>query len=271
MSLAALFPDEDFRFHLTLRRGDAAEFFRRSAEADRVLDERRRWLTEPGARFVDVRPEAEAAVRELAELSRAWIEADAVSNVGRDSNARSCLITISSHMEPDLLLLSPGSHGELRLAAGALCFPTAWALEEKIGQPMRFIHGPVPGLNAALSAPIDAFLARLKPGPAYLRDNWGLAATGELNLHPALGRPRLAPPLDPRQLWLRVERQALVALPQSSGVLFGIRIELHPFTAVVADSAAAAGLRRALATMPDEMARYKNLASTRSQLLALLS
>jgi hypothetical protein len=53
-----------------------------------------------------------------------------------------------------------------------------------------------------------------------------------------------------------VEHQALVALPRSGGVLFGIRIALHRLDAVVRDVAAAAGLRRALGSMPPEVAAY---------------
>ena len=69
------------------------------------------------------------------------------------------------------------------------------------------------------------------------------------------------------RLWLRIEHQALLALPRTRGVLFGIRIALHRLDVVARDPAAAAGLRQALATMSPEMARYKRLDGIRARLI----
>jgi hypothetical protein len=134
---------------------------------------------------------------------------------------------------------------------------------------MDIVHAAVPGLNAALGASIRQFLARLKPGVAFLRDNWGIAASAELNLHPARGIPPPEPPVDLRNLWLRVEHQALAALPETRGIVFGIRIALHPL-ATLAGTSTGARLRHALATMPSELAAYKRLDRIRSELLGRL-
>ena len=93
--------------------------------------------------------------------------------------------------------------------AGVVCFPSSWALAEKIGHPLDFIHAVVPGLNSSIGSIIDTFLSRLEPGIAYERSNWGIAATPELNLHPSLNRPRLKAPLPPDRTWIRVEDQIL--------------------------------------------------------------
>ena len=71
------------------------------------------------------------------------------------------------------------------------------------------------------------------------------------------------------RLWLRVEHQALVALPESGGVVFGIRIALHRLDAVAA-TPAGRGVRRALETMPVELAAYKRLETVRAQVISLL-
>ena len=34
-----------------------------------------------------------------------------------------------------------------RLAAGSLCFPSSWSLDEKFGRPLQEIHAPVPGFG----------------------------------------------------------------------------------------------------------------------------
>jgi len=173
-------------------------------------------------------------------------------------------------VEPDFLLLSPDASGAFRLRGGALCFPTGWALEEKLGQTLDFIHGVVPGLNSALASPIQQFLNRLKPGVAFHRDNWGLTASDELNLHPARGVPAPDLPTSPERLWLRVEHQVLVALPESGGIVFGLRIALHRLDTLVGDGVAAAGLRRALTSMSPEMAAYKRLDRVRQVVVSWL-
>jgi len=247
-TLARLFPEGDYRFHLGLQRGEPAEFFASRDQTGTLLAERRRWLAETPKRYAGILPGGEDAAAETLRLSAEW-----------GVPPQSSLIALGGVLEPDLLLMVPDAKGVMRLQAGVLCFPTSWALEEKLGRTMEFIHGPVPGLNDAMGGQITQFLGRLKPGAAYFRQNWGIAATAELNMHPVLQRPRPGRPLDPAALWLRVEHQALLALPSGRGLIFGIRIELIPLTAVRADASAAAGLRRALLSMPDAMGAYKGI------------
>jgi hypothetical protein len=257
-ALAELFPDADFRLHLTLRRSEPEQFFRVPDRAAPILTARARWIADAPSRYTALTAEGVPLLREFAALAASW-GAPLVANVEDLGRSFDC----------DVLLLSVDGAGEFRLRGGALCFPTGWALEEKLGHTMDEIHGVVPGLNPALGASIRQFLARLKPGVAYHRDNWGLAATDELNLHPAraIAAPELPVALD--RLWLRVEHQALIALPQTRGILFGIRIALHRLDEV-ARSVAAPGLRRALATMPPELAVYKRIDSVRDQVVSLL-
>ena len=261
-ALADLFPAGDYRFHLTLRRAAPEAFFRAQDATGVVLRERRRWLAESSARHAALTPRGEPVLAELADRAPHWGLA-APAEAG-DVRAWGGMV------EPDLLLLRADAAGEFRLEGGVLCFPTGWALEEKLGGTLDEIHGVVPGLNPALGASIRQFLQRLKPGVAWLRANWGVAATEELNMHPARGLPAPALPLDLRRLWLRVEEQALVALPRSNGVLFGIRIVLWRMDAVAAEAAAREGLRRALETMPRALAEYKRLEAVRAALVAAL-
>ena len=285
--LAELFPDGDYRFHLTLRRGEPADFFRSRDTSGRLLAERATWLAENPGRYAALQPEGEPLLAEVAELGvQAWGLPPTHSVHG-----------LGAVLEPDFLLLATDMGGQgapraairarsarttegseeanaapgaFRLRGGALCFPTGWALEEKIGDTLDFIHGAVPGLNSALASPIQQFLGKLKPGVAFLRDNWGITANEELNQHPARALPPPALPVALDRLWLRVERQALVARPRTGGVLFGIRIALHRLDQVALDLAARAGLRRALASMPAEVAAYKRLDAVRDAVMRLL-
>ena len=258
-ALAELFPAGDFRLRLTVRRGEPLDFFAPRDPSGKILAERARWLALEPARHAALTPEGEPVLAEFAERCCTW-----------NLQSAKKLSDLGAALEPDILLLTPDAAGTFRLRGGALVFPTGWALEEKIGHTLDFIHGVVPGLNAALASPIQQFLSRLKPGVAFLRDNWGLAATDELNLHPARGLPPPTLPVALERLWLRVEHQALVALPRTGGVVFAIRIALHRLDDLARDAAAAAGLRRALATMSDDLAAYKRISGIRADLTALL-
>lgn len=259
MALADLFPDEDFRLRLTLRRGEPAEFFRPQDASGAVLAERKRWLASDPARYAALQPKGEPLLREFAALCADWRVAEAED-----------VVVLGGALEPDFLLLAPDESGEFRLRGGALCFPTGWALDEKLGETMEFIHGVVPGLNEAIGAQIHQFMARLKPGGTFLRDNWGIAATPELNLHPArrLAGPAASAAME--GLWLRVEHQSLLALTRNRGIVFGIRIALHRLDRAILDPAVRLGLKWALASMSEEMAAYKRLDGIRDELLRQL-
>jgi dimethylamine monooxygenase subunit A len=266
MTLAGLFPDDDYRFQMRFERGEPVTFFARSARSETVLAERRRWLRSDPKTYAAILPPGETLLEEVAELAREW-NGFAVPD---SATAWEKCQTLSEFWEPDYLLLNSDADGAIRLYGGCLCAPSSWRLDEKLGQPIEFIHGPVPGLNAHIGAAIHKFLAALKPGAASLRHNWGLSRSPELNQHPDRALPLLDATVSAEDVWLRVEHQALVALPKSGGILFGIRVVNHPLNEVKADPLAAARLGRALETMPEEMARYKNLATARERILDLL-
>lgn len=250
-ALTELFPDGDYRLHLTLRRSPPAEFFRPMDPGGAVRAERAYWIAAERDRYVRLDPDAQPALEEFCGEAAGW---------GIACRPDPGQLAVS--FDCDVLFLTRDAAGDFRLRGGALCFPTGWALEEKLGQTLDAIHGVVPGLNPALGAPIRQFLARMKPGVAFHRDNWGLAGTSALNLHPARQVPPPGPSADLSRLWLRVEHQALLTLSRSGGVVFGIRIALHRLDTLVG-TPVAPRLAHALETMPPELAAYKRIGSLR--------
>jgi hypothetical protein len=111
----------------------------------------------------------------------------------------------------------------------------------------------------------------LKPGIAWQRVNWGLSRSPELNQHPDRKLPRLDDKVELDEVWLRVEEQALVALPESGGILFAIRIVNHPLTSILDDAQLMKNFARALRSMPEPLAVYKGIAPARQRIFALLS
>lgn len=258
--LHALFTDGDFRFRMTMRRGTATDFFRPWDPGGTLLAQRRAILKTAGAQCVQSTREGDELRGGLSAMAATW----ALPVTGD-------WMELGAQWEPDVLVLSPDVQGRHRLRGGVLCFPTGWDLAEKMGGTLEEIHGVVPGLNAAIGDAMQRFLNTLGPGVTWLRDNWGLAASDELDLHPRRQVPAPGLPVRLDRLWLRVEHQALVGLPVDGGVLFGIRIGLHRLDAVAADPVLTRGLRQALLSMPHGVLRYKRLEVIHDELVQLLS
>ncbi len=183
---------------------------------------------------------------------------------------REQLLALGKSWEPDFLLLRDDEANSFRLVAACVCFPSSWPLEEKVGRPIAETHAPAPTLNATFGAGIDQFLGRIRPSAAWARSNWGLSRSPALNQHPSQHTPRLGSPLRADEVWLRVENQIFFRLPETGGLLFGIRIENASLSDVKKWPDAARGLPRALRTMPEEIARYKGIITAREEIAPLL-
>src|SRR3954467_4364173 len=210
MSLADLFPDEDYRFSIRFERQPIAEFFRATAQHDELMSQRRHLLeTAPGDHLA-LLPEARPLLQETLEITRSQSGlpgtcAPTNSSFHLSTLNFELLNSLGSNLEPDLLFLKPGDQKQIRLLAGCVCFPSSWNLAEKIGHPIEFIHGVVPGLNPTLGSQIHGFFSKLRPGIAWLRANWGLSRSPELNQHPNRNLPRLDSQIELNEVWLRVE------------------------------------------------------------------
>jgi hypothetical protein len=126
-------------------------------------------------------------------------------------------------------------------------------------------------LNDKIGPAIDVLLARMKPGVCWKRTNWSLSRTNERNQYPDRGVSRLTADSTVHDMWLRIEHQALASLPESRGVLFGIRLQHVPFSEVLQDPVAAQRLRGAIETMPTDVQQYLNQGPVRDRLLAVLA
>ena len=257
-----LFQDGDFRFSFGVRSVDAPSFFAPTDLNSELLSERRRWLENHPDRHLLMNPVAVPLVEEVCQLAKEW---------GTVATAPNDLRCLGEQWEPDIVLLNENDTGQFVMHAGVVSFPSAWAPETKLGKSVHEIHAPVPTLNRDLGGRIDKFLGNIKPGAVWERNNWGLSRSSERNQHPALDTPVLVPPFTAEESWVRNEDQVLVRLPETGGLLFGIRIVNISLAEVKQYPETAAGLRHAIATMPEEVADYKNVTSAREYLLALLA
>ena len=256
-----LFPDADYGFHFQFKRESLDSYYGRRAA--RVVLEQRAGLIEKHVDwFVAFDGHADIFVNETAAL----LASKGLSVGGDGDTPQKLLHRMGMATDADLVVLRPDD-GVWRVTAGVVCFPSGWSLPEKLGRPLEDIHGIVPGLNAALSERINKFISGLKPGYSWERVNWGLSATDQLSMHPNLQPPRLLSGTPVNQVWVRVEMQSLALLPDSGGLLFGIRILNHPLNTLMEDASLKPRIERALRTMPDDVAEYKGLAAFRETFL----
>ena len=256
-----LFASTDFQWRMGLRGGNVQSFFAPSAQNAEILAERNQLLDESPTDYATLLDEGIPLLEELRSL--------AVELGILEIGAGQAVETLGRTLEPDFVLLLPSVNGPM-IVGGVVCFPSSWALPEKIGLSLDQTHGPVPELNPQLGERIRAALDRLAKGVAWERENWGLARDGNRNHHPRRPRKRLDETVKPNELWLRVERQVVYRLPRTGGLLFGIRLEITPWHELMESEEGIAGLRRGLETMPDEIASYKGLLSAKNRILGLL-
>jgi hypothetical protein len=252
---------------MRFRRGDIAQFYQNTSDHADIIAERRKWLQHDPAKYVAALSEAEPLLGEAVEVANS---VGVTAQIG--GSASETMTNLGAAWEPDLLILQlPSPTSQPVLVAGCVCFPSSWALEEKIGRALDTIHAPVPTLNDQFANPVQQFLARIKPGISWERINWGLSRSPELNQHPSRKLPRLDATVTLEEVWFRAEYQSLIALPKTGGVLFGIRLVIEPLTKLRSDTNFIEGLARAIHSMPEQIAVYKGIAAARARLLELLA
>ncbi len=217
-------------------------------------------------------PGSEAARAEVLEVI---VDHLATHHPGLDATAdpaRDPLEAAGLLVQEDLCLIRPERDGPI-LEAAILCFPSRWRLQEKLGKPLAQVHAPVPLYAERLSAPVDRFMAHLRPGRIAMRINWSLADD------PALFQPGPpgAPPDPPitaedagTRLFYRAERQTFRLLEASGRVLFTIRVHAHPVAQLAAIPGVAARLAGAIRALPAETRAYKGIPGYEAALLAYL-
>lgn len=261
-----LFGDEPFRFELGLQRTRNPWFQAISTDAESILEERCHWLDFAEHETLFWVPAANELIPDIQDLFGQGLKDPTVLNYGCSS-----IRELGCRWPPDFLLMARDPMGTFRFVGGAVCFPSGWAPEEKLGLPLEAIHAPVPTLNQQLAPSIQSFLSRISPNQTFERLNWGIAAVGDRNGHPRRSHPKLTGGFPPESAWLRVEHQSFHSLPRSGGLLFAIHLTVHSLGPLLRDAGIRSGLCRKLATMDPSIAAYKGLADVRDGWISILN
>lgn len=158
----------------------------------------------------------------------------------------------------------------------AVCLPSRWAPEEKIGRHFAEVHAPVADSEMLVVA--SASLARLVTGDErWERFVWTISADPHLHQHPARGGGDwpAASEADVDGLvavaTFRSERQTFIPIAGRSQAIFTIHVESVPLAAAVTTADAARRLHDAIASMSPAVLAYRRLEVARDRLLAWLA
>ncbi len=274
-------------FSIGLKPLDPRQWIDVDGHLSAYLAEKERLLAERRAEVFAAEPGTEAAQREVLDRLVAHLTSAHAKSHVRDGDAirilpTDALVTLAGDrpaleaaarlVQEDLVLMRRGSDG-WRVAAAALCFPSAWRLADKFGRPMHEVHAPVPGFGAGTRPAelITRMFDNLRTGAAMLRWNWSLFGDAVLfHPEPSHAVPRFG--VAGEKAVLRLERQTVTRL-DSGDVLFTIRIYLEPIDALARQPEGreiAAALGAQLAALPFEQAEYKGLAAERETVLRRL-
>ena len=158
----------------------------------------------------------------------------------------------------------------------AVCLPSRWAPEEKIGRHFAEVHAPVADNETLVAA--SASLARLVTGEdRWERFVWTISADGRLDQHPARGgrdwptaaeadRDTIA-----AHAFFRSERQTFIPIAGQGQAIFTIHVENAPLGEAVTSTEAARRLHDAIATMSPAVLGYRRLDGARDRLLGWLA
>ncbi len=249
------------------QRAHDRRFFQIDSQRSLYLAEKRR---APPERHV--LGSADRAARTARAAVLAWMQAtlareapEVLDECARDREARDEFDALARALQEDFCVLCAGEANAGRATVLDVRFPSGWRPERLADASFRAIHAPVPGLLSHPGAAESMVRTVVERGP-FVRFVWTLSPDDRLDHHPeATGRASWQ---HARGVWLRVERQVTVPLPEARASLFLIRTYQYSFAELSLDQRERA--LAALALMPPELRAYKNLPEP-SLLSALLT
>lgn len=195
-----------------------------------------------------------------------------------DDPGREPLDILGGFAEEDFVLFGR-EEGQDVVIAASNAYTSSGRIVSCVGRGMHFAHEPVPGLNAALAARIDRVIGNVQAGKPVVRFNWFVTPiasrlfpegshdanveAGEAAARAFAADHAAAGGL----LWLRVERQSFVRLPETGALAFGIHTYSDPLAAIADERDSLTALQQLLTAYSDERLAYGGMLATRPAIL----
>lgn len=173
--------------------------------------------------------------------------------------ASDSLAVLAMQMQEDFIIHAL-EDGEDWMAYGHVCLPSGWNPAEKVGQSLRQLHAPIPGMKLENSRQLVEAMVHSGPFERFI---WSVVHEDKLNFHPSLPKQKFDP-VHP-QLFIKVERQVTVGFPEANGALFLLRESLIPVEEINLQA-----LKQAITDMNPAERIYKGLERCEAGLLPWL-
>lgn len=192
--------------------------------------------------------------------------------------AREPLELLGAMLEEDFVLFAREGGRDIVVAASN-AYTSSGRIVSCVGRDMHFAHELVPGLNAALANRIDRVIGNVQEDRPVVRFNWFVTpiaerlfpersheanvAAGEVAARALAADHARAGDM----LWLRVEQQTFLRLPETGALAFGIHTCSDPLSAIAGDRDSLGALSRLLAGYSEERLAYAGMLATRPAIL----
>ena len=192
----------------------------------------------------------------------------AIKNIPSNKQAWALL---SLCVEQDVAVLQ-APFGTLGLLA--VCTPSHWAPETKIGLSFTQVHAPVAD-NALLVKAAEGLMKLVTGAEAWERFVWTITPSALYDAHPARHPGRVWPNSLGRefaeQCYLRWERQSFLPLAEHGQALFGIHIRIAPLLIAVDTAPLLSSLHLSVQSMSEAVLEYRGFTAVRERLLQSLA
>jgi hypothetical protein len=173
------------------------------------------------------------------------------------------IVEFSFNFEEDVAILHQGV-----LSAICFCFPSSWTPGAGLGKSLRELHAPVADgeLLVKASDKIASTISDFSQG-SFRRYVWTITKVPSLSNYEKITEQYKDEDLDINTLFMRIETQTTLPLPNGAIALFFVKVDVLPLKDVWYRYKNL--LLQSLSSMSDNIIRYKNLGEIRSYLLSV--
>ena len=226
------------------------------------------------------------AQHELRELVAAHLAADHPQHFRRSGPALQCLIDgerydlqdesieplrqMSRFIEEDFMLIQD-IDGAQTITAASNAYSSSGRLVNSVGRNVAWAHEPVPQLTAKLGPRIDRMIGSIHADMPCERFNWQLTPLAT-KFFPHMAHAanadamrricddlRRNPQRAEELLWIRVERQTLLRLPESRAVAFTLHTFSDPLASLKSDVESLRAILTLIRSYSDDRLEYSEM------------